>query len=316
MDLLSASTVNASAGTHRAATQTLRAFTTLTRVAPQTHKTSTRDQGTSPVQYLQYRPPETSHDRFHQLHVETVQPPVSWRRGERDLPQLDPAESSRTLDHLWQKFCNQWTGEVLCPARDREASLLMRLERLSHLLHHTKSDAEEGRGSPVEEQLRSTQRNRGAQQEVWSKRDVVTEAEGTMGGVGEQHRRLLVGENDGHASSSSHSSSQTLHLSPADREESETSSAVSGSMSTVDTARLSRAFGAHRVQLLKSSSSLRKLYGTINKQQKESGRNTDPLHDVAPSHTGTDDSVCRSVTSCPLFCCEEMNHIYIFTMIH
>ncbi|KAE8290400.1 Alstrom syndrome protein 1 [Larimichthys crocea] len=38
-------------------------------------------------------------------------------------------------------------------------------------------------------------------------------------------------------------------------------------MSTVDTARLIRAFGAHRVRHLKTSSTLSKLYDTINKQR-------------------------------------------------
>lgn len=320
MGFLSATTVNASAAaTHRAATQTLKPFTSFPRAPPQNHNSSTGDQGACPVQYPRHRPPETSQERFHRLHVETVQPPASQRRGERELSQMDPAQSGRTLDHLWQKFCHQWTAEVSRPTRDREASLLMRLERLSRLLHHTKSDAQEGRGRHGEEQLRRTQRSRGAHQGVRSRRDVFTETEGTAGGAGGPHgqRRLQAGANDGHTSSSSHSSSQTLHLSPADGEESETSSTVSGSMSTVDTARLIRAFGPHSVQQPKGSSSLRKLYGTITKQQEESEGNSDRLHDVTPSQTpGTHESVCRSVASCPPFCCQELNYRYLFPIIH
>lgn len=93
------------------------------------------------------------------------------------------------------------------------------------------------------------------------------------------------------------SSSQSPHLCPADRDESETLSSMSGSgsMSTVDTARLVRAFGAHRVQSLKTSSGLRRLYSAIDKQKegREPGRGggREPPHITTLSETtGTDES--------------------------
>lgn len=101
-------------------------------------------------------------------------------------------------------------------------------------------------------------------------------------------------DEDSVTSSFSHDSSQSPHLCPADRDESETLSTMSGSMSTVDTARLIRAFGAHRVQHVKTSSSLSKLYSTINRQKEgreQRGRTKEPPHIITPSETtGTDES--------------------------
>ncbi|XP_056282933.1 nascent polypeptide-associated complex subunit alpha, muscle-specific form isoform X2 [Pseudoliparis swirei] len=90
---------------------------------------------------------------------------------------------------------------------------------------------------------------------------------------------------------------------PADEDESEASSGVSGSVSTVDTARLVRAFGADRVQHLKTSAGLRKLYGAIAEQKEGSerrgrGRETPPL--VTPSETtGTEESTVAADSTTP-----------------
>jgi len=269
-----------------------------------------RDQGTSPVQFPSKEQTEPSWERFQPVHVEVVQTSVLHTRGERDqertsLPQPTPQQSSGTLDQLWQKFCDQWTVEESHPTVEREASLLERLELLSRLIHNTRSAQEED--YHPEQKLVRTQRRK--ERTKAYERSAVTEVKWKRRG-GEDpedptQTRLWAEDtvNDVSVSLSS-SSSQSQHLPPADKDESENLSSVSGSMSTVDTARLIRAFGAHKVQRLKSSSSLSKLYDTIGKQKEEReqwrGRNKDPTHIPTPSDTpATDESVCTSGGFCP-----------------
>lgn len=261
---------------------------------------STRDQGTSPVQFLSHDQPESSWERSQPVHLEMDYEKASHQldRGsvlhaERDqdggdLPRPAAQQRSSTLDHLWQRFCDQRSLEESRPTSDREASLLERLERLSRLIHSTRGtnasdaccDPEGRRGGDAAGRQR--QKHIGA-----AKRSVGTEAGevewNARGGrkvEGEPPtprqawtQRLQVEEasqpadEDSFASSFSLDSSQSPHRCPADRDESETTSTTSGSMSTVDTARLVRAFGAHRVQHLKTSSGLSKLYDTISRQK-------------------------------------------------
>ncbi|KAM9708939.1 uncharacterized protein ACNS7B_001072 isoform 2-T2 [Menidia menidia] len=86
---------------------------------------------------------------------------------------------------------------------------------------------------------------------------------------------------------------ETGENSPLEGGGSEDLTASSGSMSTVDTARLVRAFGAHKVQPLTSGSSLSKLYSTISKQREDRegrrGRNKDPPHAATPSESSATD---------------------------
>uniref|UniRef100_A0A1A8ATC1 Alstrom syndrome 1 n=1 Tax=Nothobranchius furzeri TaxID=105023 RepID=A0A1A8ATC1_NOTFU len=209
-----------------------------------------RDQGTSPVQFLPYK--QTDPGGVHPAYRETIPTFVPQKRH------LEPQQSSRTMDQMWK-----WTMESSRPTRDREALLL---EHLSHLLHHMEADdpgVQERRDPDPEEQLSRTQRRRAT-----VRRDVGLQVEAT----------LQPEQEAGHAPFS-HSSSQSHRLSPVDREG--TSSTVSSSVSTVDTTRLVRAFGAHRVQQLKSSSSLRKLYCSISRQRR--GNLTNPPHDLTPS---------------------------------
>ncbi|XP_029315845.1 uncharacterized protein alms1 isoform X2 [Cottoperca gobio] len=240
---------------------------------------STRDQGTSPVQFPSYHQPEPSRVRFQPVHVEvdydeashhltTSSAPQAGSEGHqgRDSGLRHPAApQSSTLDRLWEKFCDRRSREDSRPTSDREASLLERLERLSRLIHGTELQ-EEKRGRRA--------KDTGVGCEPPVPRQAWT-------------RRLQVEET---SSSFTSSSSQSQHLCPADRDESETLSTASGSLSTVDTARLVRAFGAHRVQSLKTSSGLSKLYSTINKQ-KEGGEQRRGRNIVTLSETsGTDES--------------------------
>ncbi|KAM4542720.1 uncharacterized protein alms1 [Odontesthes bonariensis] len=276
--------------------------------SPKHRKVSMRDQGTSPVQFPSKEQTEPSWERFQPVRVEVVQTSVLHTRGQRDQDRASPAQpapqqSSGPLDQLWQKFCDQWTVEESHPTVEREASLLERLERLSRLIHNTRSAQEED--YHPEQKLGRTPRRKERNQAY--ERGAVTEVEWRRRG-GEDPRdpiqtRLWAEDavNDDSVSLSC-SSSQSEHLPPAGRDESENLSSTSGSMSTVDTARLIRAFGAHRVQHLKSSSSLSKLYDTIGKQKEEReqwrGRNKDPPHIPTPSDTpATDESVAPDSAS-------------------
>ncbi|XP_069567843.1 mucin-19 [Brachyistius frenatus] len=293
-----------------------------------------RDQGTSPVQFLQ---PEPRPQRFLPARVEMEDVPRP--RRDPDLRRPASRQSGRTLDQLWQTFCDQLVAEEARPTR--EATLLERLERLSHLIHGTRAadvsrvreeedDPPEGtagtgrrweatpRRKEQEEVRRRREEVRRRSEEVtlrrkeWEevrRREEVTlrrkeweevrrseEVKESLGGeVRGGRNETKAAEDDRRASSSSsscfpRSSSHSQRLRPAGRDESETLSTVSGSVSTVDTARLIRAFGAHRVQKLKSTSGLGKLYRTI--QQQKEGRSRDPPNTVTPSQTpGTDPSV-------------------------
>lgn len=304
---------------------------------------SKRDQGTSPVQFS-YDQPEPSRERFQPVHVEVDYDKASHHldpragsdqdqeRRDSDLPHPAAQQSSRPLDQLWQRFCEQWSPEESRPTSDGETTLLERLERLSRLIHSTKgtnmSGLQQEVSSHPEEKL-------GRRREDERKKHIGEVKRSVFGEVREMERPVRGGRKveaeppvprqawtrrlqaeetsqpadkdsrDSFTSSSSHSSSQSLHLCAADRDESETLSTMSGSMSTVDTVRLIRAFGAHRVQHLKSNSSLSKLYGTINKQregrEQRRGRNRDPPHNFTLSETtGTDEStVSISAYYCP-----------------
>lgn len=289
---------------------------------------------------------EVDYDGTSYLNQSSV-PEARWERDQQrrdpDVPQPISQQRSSNLDQLWQRFCDRWSLEEARPTSEREASLLERLERLSRLIHSTraanvsgqqqeeywdsysvkqklakrggdatreeKRHAVRGDKSSLHYDTRETQRNiRGSRQveddHAWTQRLQVEDMSQPV-------------EEDSHASyasSLSHSSFQSQHLCPADKDETETLSTVSGSMSTIDTARLIRAFGAHRVQHLKTSSSLSKLYSTINKQkegrEQRRGRNRDSPHIVTPSETtGTDESVCTSACYCPHSCPEvEFNY--------
>lgn len=302
---------------------------------------SKRDQGTSPVQFLSYDQPGPSRERFQPVHVEVDYDKASHHldpqagrerdqeRRDSDLPHPAAQQSSRPLDELWQRFCDQWSPEMSRPTSDREASLLERLERLSRLIHSTKGTdmsglQQEASYHPEEKLGRRREDATGKE-----RKKHIGEVKRSVGGeVREMERKVRGGRKveaeppvphqawtrrlqieetsqpadedsrDSFTSSFSHNSSQSLHLCPADRDESETLSTMSGSVSTVDTARLIRAFGAHRVQHLKTGSSLSKLYSTINKQkegrEQRRGRNKESPHIITLSETtGTDESTVR-----------------------
>ncbi|KAM9355805.1 uncharacterized protein alms1 isoform 2-T2 [Pholidichthys leucotaenia] len=278
------------------------------------------DQGTSPVHFLQNEP-EPTLERLQPVSKEAdydkgsshLVPQKDWEQGKSSPGLLQPATQQNSLDQLWQKFCDSWTMEESRPTRDRESSLLERLERLSRLIHSTRAAAvsqvqkevyhhpEQKHGRGEEETLRRMERmeafeevKRGGRKDdpPLSLKHQVEETSQCV-------------EGDSHASSSSSfslSSSQSQHLSPADRDESETLSTVSGSMSTVDTARLVQAFGADKIQHLKTKSSLSKLYSNIDRQkegrQQRRGRHSDsPAISMLSETMDTDVSVAADTSS-------------------
>lgn len=274
-----------------------------------------RDQGTGPVHFPSYEPPETRPERFQPVHIDVDYENVSHhlerssvsqvRDQDSDLLQT-AAQQSSSLDQLWERFCACWSLEESRPTSQREASLLERLERLSRLIHST-------RGTEAPETYRVPREKVGRRQEdatrMGRENSQVGEMEGRVRGRREvddphfshqawTHRVQEPSHPDDEGSftsSCSHDTSQHQHLRPADRDESETLSTVSGSLSTVDTTRLVRVYGAHRVEHLKDSASLRKLYSTIDKQkegrEQRRGRTKEPVL-ITPPET-TDESTVR-----------------------
>uniref|UniRef100_UPI003AAB220A LOW QUALITY PROTEIN: uncharacterized protein alms1 n=1 Tax=Centroberyx gerrardi TaxID=166262 RepID=UPI003AAB220A len=258
--------------------------------------------------------------------------------GRRDPDLSHPAsrQSGGTLDQLWRRFSERWSLEESRPTNEREASLLERLERLSRLIHNTTGstslseleDEAYRRRYDAEQELRRMEEAAALKRR--ERKENIEEAERSVHGEagemrGRADRKVRGGrkvdskpsvprqawaqelqeeetpnpaEEDSPVSLSS-SLSHSQHLCPAERDESETMSTMSSSMSTIDTARLVRAFGAHRVRHLKTGSSLSKLYSTIDKQRegreqrRGRGRSKEPPHIVTPSDT-TDDSIAAA----------------------
>ncbi|KAJ4939130.1 hypothetical protein JOQ06_028591 [Pogonophryne albipinna] len=277
-----------------------------------------RDQGTSPLQFPSCAQPEQNRVRFQPdvvdvdsdtaLHHLTTSS-VPQRGGEgaqerRDSHLRPPAapQSSSTLDQLWESFCDRWSPEESRPISEREASLLQRLERLSRLIHSTRgnnmSGLQEGEQGRSREDATGKERTKdvGVGSELRGGRKVEGEPP-VLRQAWTQSLHVEETSVPAEEDSFTCSSSQSPHLCPADRDESEALSSMSGSgsMSTVDTARLVRAFGAHRVQSLKTSSGLRRLYSAIDKQkegrQPRRGGGREPSHITTLSETtGTDES--------------------------
>ncbi|XP_060918987.1 serine-rich adhesin for platelets [Labrus mixtus] len=270
-------------------------------------ETSRRDQGTSPVQFLSYDHPETRRERIQSGGVDSDSSRLSHHRDQSfvhqerkdsDLPHPAAQPSISNLDQLWQRFCDRWSQEESRPTSDREASLLERLERLSRLIHSTRRTDSPGGNHPGEmlgrrgEDAAGRERKRDVRE--GKRRDVEPpvprQAQSQKVQVQETSEPADEETHDSFTSNFSHNSSLSPYLCPADRDESETLSTASGSMSTVDTARLIRAFGPHRVQHLKTNSSLSKLYSAIDRQ-KEGREQMRGGNIITPSETtGTDES--------------------------
>lgn len=204
-------------------------------------------------------------------------------------------QSSRTLDRLRNR-----SSEEARPTADREASLLQRLERLSRLIHSSGGTNVSGQQGGAATLMRQTtgevKKSAGDETRRVSEnsKPPVPPQTWTQRPGGASHPS--GGDSRASLTSSFSLDSQSQHLCPADGDKSEV---TSGSMSTVDTARLIRAFGAHRVHLPETSSSLNKLYTAIGRQRDVraggGGRTRRPPQIVSRSESVTDES---SVSSC------------------
>lgn len=246
-----------------------------------------RDQGTSPVNFPTYSQSEFRHERFQRIHEdvnhEKSSNPVAPQSRDQGPP---PTESSSTLDQLWERFCSRWHLEDSQPASNGEASLLERLERLSRLIHDTRESRAPGSSRGSED---------GARRRQEGKEDEAAETQRRVVEAGEAEAESPPsgqGRWEGHPPEHTppHGAAPHRHRCPADREETDTLS-TSGSLSTVDTARLARAFGSPRVELLKTSRSLRRLYSTIDRQRERGGRAAEPLSITAASRLAQDSTV-------------------------
>ncbi|KAF6724385.1 Alstrom syndrome protein 1 [Oryzias melastigma] len=152
--------------------------------------------------------------------------------------QTGPDHTAHSLDLLWQKFCEALGGSG--PACSREASLVERLQRLSQLIHSM--------GGLQGEQSRGERGGHGTepQRRVWASRE--DRAEEALQGVDSVQSLLSW-------------SSSLVHT-----EGTETPSP--GSDSSIDTQRLIRVYGAHRVQKMKN--------GAIHRQKRGVTHRTTP----------------------------------------
>ncbi|XP_029900261.1 uncharacterized protein alms1 isoform X2 [Myripristis murdjan] len=275
------------------------------------------------------------HPKTHLEQSSATQARTEQEQGRWDpvLTHTASQQNAGTLDELWCKFSEKWSQEESRPANKKESSLLERLERLSRLIHSTSgasnlaeledeayqrphtTEQEVGRGGNVLLNRKERKENIEETAEARETRGQTDRKE--RGGKKVYHKPFTsrqawvqkpqreetshLTEEDSSVSSLSHYPTQRQHFCPAERDESETLSTVStmsGSISTVDTARLIRVFGAQRVRHLKAGSGLSKLYSTINKQKEDReqrrgrGKNPSKRHIVTQSETtGTDDSV-------------------------
>ncbi|XP_056327278.1 centrosome-associated protein ALMS1 isoform X2 [Danio aesculapii] len=190
------------------------------------------------------------------------------KKGKDRTPHDVSLEITSSLDQLWRRFNEKWSTEKSRSISDGETSLLDRLERLSRLIHNT---------TPTDHSIQQSSESGNGEYDRMRDQE-----------EGEQRKRVQLKAPPKHAWVQDEGQGK-VHLCPAERDESvETSSSVS----TVDTERLQRAFGAHRVtsEGMKSDGSLLRFYNGIN--AKKTGRRKPSTKDAAVSVTtdSTDDS--------------------------
>nr|XP_057933491.1 mucin-12 isoform X2 [Doryrhamphus excisus] len=242
-------------------------------------------------------------------HTSTLRTPEEHRGGavtgrkrspwvsltQQEASKMDPVQvgpgSTRDMD----LYPQSGIGRVDPPwpvITDREAWILEQLQRLSDHILDSRGASERPARAPYDAEAPKGgggrgQRRGGKYRET--ERSIVTTSKSPP--PPPRQAWPFHPEELGHAPFTSTSFPQSRHLCPADRDESTTS--TSRSTSTVDTARLIRAFGIHRVQPLKRPSGLQKLYGSISKQRGEwEGRG---FHSQAET-TGTEESnLCQNL---------------------
>ncbi|KAI4878421.1 hypothetical protein NFI96_029317, partial [Prochilodus magdalenae] len=212
-------------------------------------------------------------------------------------------EISSSLDHLWRRFSERWSLQETQPTNEAELSLLERLERLSRLLQSS---------APPHTSIRREERSKGRRRELEQRGGQGKETSRT--GKDKKDRREFRVTPKAAWEENSLRTDQTLeedeqenaYRCPAERDESASVSVeTSSSQSTINTQRLVRAFGPQSVnggsaevprgQIPKASSSMLKLYNTINKQK---GGHMSAAREIISTDesTGSGDSLSSSST--------------------
>ncbi|XP_076830092.1 ALMS1 centrosome and basal body associated protein isoform X2 [Brachyhypopomus gauderio] len=224
-----------------------------------------------------------STDDFHHGHTEQTHDltpgglPEPIREEEQGAkPRSHAVEIGSSLDQLWHRFSERWSLQEDQPANKGDVSLLERLERLSRLLHSSSSLA-----TPAKEEERSKSRRRGHEPRQMKGKEETRRGEEEERNGG---RAIPITSQGDETSRTNHALEEDRqgsgHQCPAERDESTSVSAeTTGSQSTIDVRRLLGAFRPRRVgsgpaevtrgQTTKTSSSLLRLYNTINKQKRE-----------------------------------------------
>lgn len=184
-------------------------------------------------------------------------PPRRHQDAERDTG----VEGVGPLDQLWLRFCSEWRQEEPRLNANRGASLLERLERLSRLIGHGEMTA------------RSRREWRGQEASV----------EGPSGRLPASSQEWTRGLQPQEVAP------------PAGGAPSESVSVLSGSVSSIDTTRLARVYGAERVRRLRTSTSIHKLHRTI--QEQKEGKNKEVAAPPSDSQSEASDQVSSSQIS-------------------
>ncbi|XP_015199348.2 centrosome-associated protein ALMS1 isoform X2 [Lepisosteus oculatus] len=260
------------------------------------------------------------------------------RRGDQ-VSSEHSLHNSNTLDELWEKFKARQSLVKLNNPSGKERSLLERLDRLSRLLHNPChhsfiSERETGKGRDrdhgpqkrkKEEVMRRLRENRESHlQQAWGEESVepkeitALQPSKTLKPVRDistaspLSRHLYLAEREQVESVTSDTVSESdvaIQTESGDSSHTETSSTVS----TIDTARLIRAFGPQRVNV---NPSLNKLYSAIDKQKeslhkksvpkKRASKSKKHIDTASPSLCSTEestvmpDSVSASTCSVPV----------------
>ncbi|XP_075873486.1 centrosome-associated protein ALMS1-like [Nelusetta ayraudi] len=187
-------------------------------------------------------------------------------RRHQDPERDGGSEGGGPLDQLWLKFCSQWRREESRLSAERDGSLLERLERLSRLI---------GRGDEW--------RREGGGQDASAGRPA-----GRLPASGQDRTRPLPPQE----------AAPPAGVAPAD-----SVSVASGSVSSVDTTRLARVFGAERVRRLRTSTStsasIHKLHRTI--QEQKEGKNKEEAADSFSQSEASDQVAADSESSTSTF---------------
>ncbi|KAJ8407628.1 hypothetical protein AAFF_G00274850 [Aldrovandia affinis] len=225
----------------------------------------------------QLRPPGGSHGE---------EPAREWDVGLGGVS--SQGGGSGALQELWQRFNERRSQrEATPPVVESDTPLLERLERLSRLIHGDlplRGRRERAAGTTRREEKRSgregediARRGRENAREAWAEEGV---------------------EQEESQSPNSTDPSLSRHRCPAERDGS--SGETASTISTIDTARLLRAFGPHRVQI---NPGLGRLYDAIDRQRdgKEHRRGRKrasgkPPAPAPPETDSTNDSTMSTVT--------------------